>query len=208
MKTPTILLAAALAWAVAGAAPAPQRNGSPDLPSCCAKTLAPAAFTDKSLYQIESVWTTDEAKPVRLGTLRGKPQVVVMFFSSCQYTCPILVNDLKRIASALPEALRTNVGFTLISFDSERDTPEALHAMRTERDLPKADWTLLRGEPDDVRELAALLGVNYRKDASGQFAHSNLITVLNAEGEIVFQQPGLNLPTDGVIEQLKTITSQ
>ncbi|MGN6553679.1 MAG: SCO family protein [Verrucomicrobiota bacterium] len=208
MKTPTILLAAALAWSIAGAAPAPERNSSPDLPACCSKTLAPATFTDKSLYQIDSIWTTDEAKPIRLGALRGKPQVVIMFFSSCQYTCPILVNDLKRIASALPEALRTNVGFTLISFDSERDTPEALHAMRIERDLPKADWTLLRGEPDNVRELAALLGVNYRKDASGQFAHSNLITVLNAEGEIVFQQPGLNLPTDGVIEKLKTMNSQ
>ena len=31
-----------------------------------------------------------------------------------------------------------------------------------------------------------------RADARGQFAHSNVITVLNAEGEIAFQQPGLN----------------
>jgi cytochrome oxidase Cu insertion factor (SCO1/SenC/PrrC family) len=48
-------------------------------------------------------------------------------------------------------------------------------------------WTLLRGGADDVRELAALLGVNYAEDARGQFAHSNLITLLNADGEIAFQ---------------------
>ena len=41
------------------------------------------------------------------------------------------------------------------------------------------------------RELAALLGVNYTEDARGQFAHTNLITVLNAEGEIAFQHTGL-----------------
>ncbi|MFO1488486.1 MAG: hypothetical protein U1F65_08410 [Verrucomicrobiota bacterium] len=55
----------------------------------------------------------------------------------------------------------------------------------------------------EVRELAALLGVNFRKDANGQFAHSNLITVLNAEGEIIFQQPGLNRPADDIIVKLK-----
>ena len=36
-----------------------------------------------------------------------------------------------------------------------------------------------------------LLGVKYQKLAQGQFAHSNLITVLNAEGEITFQREGL-----------------
>jgi protein SCO1/2 len=43
-----------------------------------------------------------------------------------------------------------------------------------------------------VRELAALLGINYQRDARGLFAHSNVITVLNPEGEVAFQQAGLN----------------
>jgi hypothetical protein len=34
--------------------------------------------------------------------------------------------------------------------------------------------------------------VNYTADSRGQFAHSNVITLLNAEGEIAFQQIGLN----------------
>lgn len=42
-----------------------------------------------------------------------------------------------------------------------------------------------------MRELAALLGVNYAEDSRGQFAHSNIITLLNAEGEIAFQLTGL-----------------
>jgi protein SCO1/2 len=141
-----------------------------------------------------------------LGVLRGRPQVVAMFFASCQFTCPLTVSDMQRIEAALPENLRTNVGFTLISFDSKRDTPAALKAYRASRELSNQNWTLLRGEPDDVRELAALLGVIYRQDANGSFAHSNVITVLNAEGEIVYQQPGLNLPPDEIVAKLKTIS--
>lgn len=128
-----------------------------------------------------------------------------MFFASCQFTCPITVSDLQRIEAALPENLRGQVGFTLISFDSVRDTPAALRTFRASRELGGDNWTLLRGEPDDVRELAALLGVIYKRDANGDFAHSNLITVLNAEGEIVLQQPGLNLPPDEIVAKLKTI---
>jgi protein SCO1/2 len=133
--------------------------------------------------------------------------VVAMFFASCQFTCPITVSDVQRIEAALPENLRTNTGFLLVSFDSVRDTPTALKAYRASRALSNQNWTLLRGEPDDVRELAALLGVIYREDANGSFAHSNVITVLNADGEIVFQQSGLNFPVDEIISKLKAIST-
>ncbi|MBI3874640.1 MAG: SCO family protein [Verrucomicrobia bacterium] len=109
-----------------------------------------------------------------------------------------------RRQAALPETLRDRVDFLLVSFDSKRDTPEALRAYRERQKLDTAHWTLLRGKPDDVRELAALLGANYREDARGQFAHSNLITVLNPQGEIVHQQAGLNsdpAPTIAAIQR-------
>jgi protein SCO1 len=129
---------------------------------------------------------------VQLSGLRGRPQVVVLFFASCTAACPILVHDLQRIEAALPEAARDHAHFTLVTIDTERDTPEALHAFRQSRHLPEARWTLLRGAPDDTLELAALLGVKYKREASGQFAHSNLITLLSDSGEILHQLAGLN----------------
>ena len=184
----------------------PNENAA-TVPPCCRHLAAAANYTDKSVYLLDSTWTTDAGQSVKLGTLRGRPQVVAMFFASCQFTCPLTVNDLKNIEAALPADLRTNVGFTLISFDSRRDTPSVLHAYRASHDLLGPDWTLLRGEPEDVRELAALLGVIYKQDAAGNYAHSNLITVLNAEGEIIFQQPGINLPPDEIVAKLKSITT-
>ena len=161
-------------------------------PPCCRALPPGKPPTDRSLYQLDSTWTSDVGREVKLGVLRGRVQVVAMFFTECEYACPIIVENMRAIETALPAALRDRVDFLLVSFDTERDTPEALRAYRANRKLPTANWTLLRGREDDVRELAALLGINYQRDARGQFSHSNVITVLNAEGEVVFQQAGLN----------------
>jgi len=122
-----------------------------------------------------------------------------MFFASCQYACPVLVNDLKRIEAALKPDQRARVGFTLVTIDPRRDTPAVLAEYRKARVLPTETWTLLHGESDDIRELAALLGVKYKEEANGQFAHSNLITVLNREGEIVHQLVGLGQDIEGTV---------
>jgi protein SCO1/2 len=161
--------------------------------SCCTSNLAPAAtFTDNSLYQLDSTWTNDSGRSLKLGQLQGRVQVVAMFFASCTYACPIIVHDMNRIEAALPETVRARVGFTLITIDPGRDTPEALHAYRGVHQLPADRWTFLQSGPDNTLELAALLGVKFKREASGQFAHSNLITILNQQGEIIHQLAGLN----------------
>jgi protein SCO1/2 len=174
-----------------------------EVPPCCRKVVAASAAADRSLYQLESAWTSDVGREVKLSVFQGRPQVVALFFSHCEFACPILVHDMKRIEAALPVDLRDKVDFLLVSIDTERDTPAALHAYRARQELPLKNWSLLTGDADDVRELAALLGVNYQKDARGQFAHSNLITLLNKEGEIAYQVQGLNQPVDDMVMALR-----
>ena len=176
---------------------------------CCAKELPAATpLSDRSLYQLDSSWTNDAGAALRLASLRGRPQVVTMFFASCQFTCPVLVKDMRRIEAALPENTRTNVGFVLVSFDSTRDTPAALAHYRKTHGLA-ANWTLLRAAPDDVLELGALLGVKFKKDVRGDFAHSNVITVLDAGGAIVRQIVGLNRDASEAVEAVEqTFTSK
>jgi protein SCO1/2 len=93
----------------------------------------------------------------------------------------------------------------MVSFDSRRDTAAALADYRRSRQLTAENWTLLHGQPEDILELAALLGVRYKEDAYGQFMHSNVITLLNAKGEIVFQQTGLNSDPQEMISQIKQL---
>lgn len=170
----------------------PLSHGAEKKAPCCeAELKAAAPLSDRSLYQLDSKWTADTREVISLSTLRGRPQIVVMFFASCAYACPILVHDLKRIEAALPMNIRTNVGITLISIDPERDTPAALAGFRKKNDLGP-NWTLLTSGADDILEVAALLGVKFKKESNGQFAHSNLVTLLNEGGEISYQLAGLN----------------
>lgn len=173
-------------------------------PACCRRHLAPAAFTDKSLYQVESKWTTDAGKEIKFSDLAGKPQIMLMFFSHCTAACPILVYNLRRIESSLTPVERSKIGLTLVSFDSERDTPAVLAQYRKALNL-SGNWTLLNGKQDDVLELAALLGVQYKRNADGQFAHSNAITLLNARGEIVFQQTGLDSNPQDMVSKIQRL---
>lgn len=181
-----ILAAKTAAPCCAAAEPAKPQAAKP----CCDEVKTSAPLSARSLYQLDSTWTNDAGANVQLAALRGRPVVAAMFFASCEYACPIIVSEMKRLGESLPADVRARAQFVLVSFDSARDTPAALKAYR-ERMALGGEWTLLHGEPGAVQELAMLLGVKYSQDARGQFAHSNLVTVLNPEGEITHQRAGL-----------------
>ncbi len=147
--------------------------------------------TDYSIYNLQATWLTQYNKELRLNDLKGKVQVMAMFYSSCEYVCPRIVADMKRIESEIGQDHRDKFGFVLVSIDPKRDTPQKLKAFAIERNLDPKRWLLLHGNENDILELSALLGVKYKRVSETDFAHSNLITVLNSEGEIVHQQIGL-----------------
>lgn len=154
------------------------------------KRTETAVFSSESLYQLDATFTDDRGQPFALGALRGRPVVLTMFFATCGYACPLLLTDMQAIRARLPAEIRDQAALVLVSFDVARDTPVALAQYRADRHLDP-QWTLLHGDDDAVRELAALLGVKFKLETDGQFAHSNLITILNGEGEVVHQRNGL-----------------
>jgi len=180
--------------------------------SCCADdTKTPAAADSAesaplpadSLYQLDASFTDDTGAPFSLASLRGHPVVLTMFFSNCGYACPVLVATMGQIREALPADIRADTRFVLVSFDVAHDTPAVLHEYRTQRDLGR-DWILLHGDDSSVRELAALVGVKYKREAGGMFSHSNLITILNPDGQIAFQRTGLKGPIDASVHAVQT----
>jgi protein SCO1 len=208
MKTTRPSFAATLASILIAASPALHAASccSAPAPENASHSSAPAASTTpplpaRSLFQLDAKWTTDSARELTLRELRGETLVVTMIFTHCEYACPMLVQDLRKIRDQLPPATRARVRFVLITFDTERDTPEVL---KTYRDAQTLDgrWTLLRGQPSDTQTLAMLLGVQFRREATGQFGHSNVITILNPDGEIVHQRTGLRGGLEGAAEAI------
>jgi protein SCO1/2 len=160
------------------------------------------------LYQLDSPWLTAAGQRLQLGELRGKARVVVMHYTACEYACPLLISLVQNIEKALAPDVLGKVGFVFVTFDPERDTPAVLKTFSDKMHLDLQRWTLLHGQPDDVLELAVLLGVKYKKDQSGGLAHSNVITVLNAAGEIVYRHTGLYHPIADTLAAITRVTQE
>ena len=171
-------------------------------PPCCREGLPPAKYSEKSLYALKSVWTSDVGREVKLEVLRGRPQVIALFFTNCEHSCPLIVADMKAIDKALPRGVREKVDFLLVSIDPERDTPEALRAFRAKHELPTERWTLLRGSTEATRELAGMVGFNYQPGSPTQYAHSLMISIMDESGVIVFRQVGLGRGPKEAVEAL------
>ena len=146
---------------------------------------------ERSVYRLQASWTQDNGKPLRLDDLRGEPQVVTFFYTTCTGSCPITVKALQMFLQEEKSAGNAGVRFVLITVDPAQDTLAVLRKYRRNMRLEKDSWRLLRGKDSDVRKMAALLGFNFERIDSGEFMHSNLITVLDKRGQIVHQQSGV-----------------
>jgi len=170
--------------------------------SCCSEDMGEGDYSDKSIYQLTGSWTTQNNKIIQLGKFQGKKVVLAMFFASCTYACPIILNDMQKIEKSLSIEKLVNTQFVFASIDPERDSPEKLFQYAKRKNLDLSRWTLLTGKNDDILELAALLGFKFRKDANGDFSHTNMITLLNEKGEITFQLIGLNQDTKEITKKI------
>lgn len=146
---------------------------------------APAPLPRDSVYQLPLRLVDQHGKAWDWGAKRGKPQVVAMFYTSCRYICPLIVDGGKAVERALPPAERERIGFLLISMDPARDTPAALKSVADKRGLDPARWSLASPGRDDVRAVAGVLGVRYRLLADGEFNHTSALVLLDAEGRVL-----------------------
>lgn len=150
----------------------------------------PAHARDKplpsdSVYQLDVQLLDQAGKRQPWSAQRGKPRLVAMFYTSCQYICPLIVDSGKAVEHRLTPAERQRIGITLISMDPARDTPKALAAVVAKRKLDTQRWTLASPRKEDVRQVAGVLGVRYRELADGEFNHTSALVLLDADGRVL-----------------------
>lgn len=179
--------------------PAPGKNPVPEA------GLSQENYPEKSLYRLGSAWSTDDGKSIKLDSLRGRPVVMALFFTNCEHLCPSIVKDMKAMEAALSAKAGTKVEFALVSIDPERDSTAALAAFRKKYNLSGEKWTLMRSEPEPVKELAEKLGFNYAPGSKTQYAHSLMVTVLNGAGEVAHQQVGIGVDRKSAISTLEKL---
>ena len=145
-------------------------------------TAATEPIPGDSVYQLAAGFTDQDGRDFRLVERTGKPQVVALFYTSCRYVCPLIIDSAKAVEHALDPAQRDRVAFLIVSMDPARDDPAALRGIVDKRGLDTKRWTLARTDKGAVRQLASLLDVRYRELADGEFNHTSALVLLDAQG--------------------------
>lgn len=155
-----------------------------------------------SIYQLRAVLTDQNGNALDLDSGRGQPVLVSMFYTSCKMTCPMIIAAIQHTLGSLTPAERDRVRVLMISFDPARDTVEVLKRTARERGCD-SHWTLARTDEASVRKIAALLGVQYRRLEGGEFSHSSVIELLDADGRIVARSGRLDSVDPTLVQALR-----
>jgi protein SCO1/2 len=155
------------------------------------------------VYDLRISVTDQDGRSRLLESFRGHPVLITMFYAGCPNVCPLLTNDLERIDRLVPEPMRSSLHVVMVSFDAARDTPAVLTGIMRGRSLDPARWTLASAVEDDARELAAVLGIRYRKLDNGEFYHSTAIVLLDADGHVKVRSEGIGKDPRPVLDALR-----
>ena len=145
--------------------------------------IAPVA--SQSIHQLQVPLTDQSNHAFTLADKRGAPMIVSMFYTSCQFVCPMLVDAIRATERQLSDAERKHLNVLLVSFDPAHDTVDVLRRTADERRLETPRWSLARTDAKSVRKLAALLDIQYRALENGEFNHSTVLILVDGDGRIV-----------------------
>ncbi|WP_341678099.1 SCO family protein [Niveibacterium sp. SC-1] len=139
-----------------------------------------------SLHRLSFPLTDQRGQRFTLAEERRPATVVSMFYGDCHSACPIAIETTKRMVETVPAARRKNLRVLLISLNPGTDTPEMLGhlVMRHELD-PQVFRFGIPADESHTRQIAATLGIKYRRLPDGEINHSTRFVLLDADGRIV-----------------------
>ncbi len=161
-----------------------------------------------SVYRVAAELSDQSGQALAFADAAGNVRLASMFYASCGYVCPLLIEQIRGIETQLDDEQKQRLRVLLISLDPARDTPDALATLALERGLDLQRWTLARPQPGDLRKLSAVLGVQYRQLDDGEVNHSTVISLLDAKGRILAQTSKLGAkPDPGFVEAVRAALS-
>ncbi len=154
--------------------------------SICFAQTGPSELPNDSIYQVKSKWDDQFGKKIELASLVGKPVVISMIYLSCKFSCPTTVMHMKDLQKMLPEHLKNEMQFVLVSFDGKHDTPAVMRKYAEKHALAFPKWRFLTSKnQQDVRELSSLIDFKYKQIGKGDFEHSFGIVALDERGRVL-----------------------
>lgn len=146
-----------------------------------------------------------EGQSFDLESLRGKPLVVSMIYTSCHHVCPTITKNLATAVDIAREALgEDSFAVITVGFDWEVDTPDRMRLYAAERRIDVPGWHFLAGDAMSIGALSRDLGFQFFPSAKG-FDHLTQTTIVDAGGVVYRQVYGVDIEPQPFVEPLKEL---
>jgi protein SCO1 len=165
---------------------------------------ASVALPSDSVYQLQADLVDQNGRNFTLASHRGQPMLVSMFYTSCQFVCPMLVETIRHTQAQLSPAQAGRLAVLMVTFDPTHDTVAVLKQTAEQRQLDTRVWQLARTDANTVRKIAAVLGVQYRALGNGDFNHTTAVLLLDGEGRIQGRTSQLGSADPAFVKLVKT----
>jgi protein SCO1/2 len=144
-------------------------------------------------------------KQVSLESLRGKPVVISLIYTSCYHVCPTVTTNLARVVNIAIDALGEK-SFTVltIGFDTAVDTPDRMRVFAAQRNIDLDNWQFVSANSETMQQLGTDVGFSYFSSPKG-FDHMIQATVLDSEGKVYRQIYGMAPDAPALVEPLKEL---
>jgi protein SCO1 len=134
--------------------------------------------------------TSQDGVPVALADMRGKVLAVTFIYTGCPDICPLLTQKMVDVQDELGPDFGAKIAFVSITLDPEHDTPAVLTDYAQFWGVKPEGWSFLTGSLEAVRDVARRYGVFISKKEDGSVEHTQLTTLVDADGQIRVQYLG------------------
>jgi protein SCO1/2 len=190
----SLLLAAALPGAV-------HAEGEPADEAAALQTSQRAIGRELGDYD----FVGSDGRALRFSSLRGRPVVLSLVYTSCYHVCSGLSSHLDRVVGIAQGALGTQSFSVLtVGFDTANDVPERMRGYARARRVERPGWHFLSTDATTIARLARDVGFTYAASPKG-YDHVTQTTLIDAGGRVVLQVYGESFQPPVLVEPLKQL---
>lgn len=140
-----------------------------------------------------------------LASLRGKPVVVSLIYTSCHHVCPLITATIQRHADIARDALgKDSFSIVTIGFDWQVDTPERMRIYANAKHIDEPGWYFLSGDEASIDAISRAAGFQFFAAPQG-FDHLSQTTIVDADGMVYRQVYGQDFDVQQFVEPLKEL---
>jgi len=125
-----------------------------------------------------------KGKQITLESLRGKPVIINLIYTSCYHICPTVTTNLARVVNIAVDALgEDSFSVLTIGFDTPVDTPDRMRVFASQRNIDLDNWHFVSATPETMKGLGTDVGFSYFSSPKG-YDHMIQATVLDSKGKV------------------------